>query len=74
MLLDDPAGDFCPRVAGGLGSEIIGAAVDDHGAAYDVTHLETVGQHRQPGSALPGQQSRGGRSPAWAGWGAPAVS
>ena len=58
FFADHTAGDFCPRVAGGLGVKIVGPAVDDHGPTNDIPHGKTVCPHRQKGPALAQQQGR----------------
>ena len=55
---DHAAGDFCARVACGLGMEIIRSAVDDHGPPDDIRHGKAVGQHRQIRPAVAKQQRR----------------
>jgi len=53
LLLNNPAGDFSTCVTRRLGAEIVGAAVDDHRAADDLFHPETVGLDRQIGTPAP---------------------
>ena len=56
--LNDPAGDFGPRVARGLGVKVVRAAMDDHRAPDHVLKAKPVGEHRQIGLAAAGQQRR----------------
>ena len=55
---DDAAGNFGSGVAGGLGFEIIGAAVDPDGSSKDIPDAEAVRLHRQIRPAV-AQQQRG---------------
>ena len=56
--LDFAAGDLFSGAAGGLGSEVVWTAVDDHRAPDDVPDAETVGIHGQIGPAVTGEQGR----------------
>ena len=55
---DFPAGDFGACVAGGLGGKIVGAAVDDYGAADDILHAETVREKDREGVAAAAKEGR----------------
>ena len=52
------AGDFGACVAGGLGGKIVGAAVDDHGAADDILHTEAVREKDGEGVAAAAEEGR----------------
>lgn len=41
------AGDFCSRISGRLGSEIVRCTVNDHRSSDDIRHPEPAGQHRK---------------------------
>ena len=56
--VNDPAGEFDSGISGGLGAEIVRAAVDDYGAADDVPDSKTVSQNGQKSSPFTGQQGR----------------
>ena len=53
---DFPAGDFGACVAGGLGGKIVGAAVNDHGAANNVFHAEAVREKDGEGVAAAAEE------------------
>ena len=55
---DLPAGDFGACVAGGLGVKIVGAAVDDYGAADDILHAEAVREKDGEGVAAAAKEGR----------------
>lgn len=55
---DFPAGDFGACVAGGLGCKIVGASVEDHGAADDVLHTEAVREKDGEGVAAAAEERR----------------
>ena len=55
---DFPAGDFGACVAGGLGGKIVGAAVDDYGAADDVLHTEAAREKDGEGVAAAAEEGR----------------
>ena len=52
------AGDFGACVAGGLGGKIVGAAVDDYGAADDILHAEAVREKDGEGVAAAAKEGR----------------
>ena len=52
------AGDFGACVAGGLGGKIVGAAVNDHGAANDVFRAEVVREKDGEGVAAAAKEGR----------------
>ena len=58
IFVDNAAGDFCARVASGLGVEIVASAVDNHGPAKDVPHPKTVRPYCQKRPAMARQQGR----------------
>lgn len=55
---DLSAGDLGACVAGGLGGKIVGAAVDDHGAADDILHAEAVCKKDGEGVAAAAKEGR----------------
>ena len=55
---DFPAGNFGACVTGGLGGKIVGAAVDDYGAADDVLHAEAVCEKDGEGVAAAAEEGR----------------
>lgn len=52
------AGDFGASIPGGLRSEIVRAAVDDHSAADNVLHAETVCEKNRKGVAPVAEKGR----------------